>query len=653
MYSCECDTLELVRKAQLGDRESLNRLAETVRVRLHEYVYRLTLQEDLAQDIVQETILEMLRLFGKLRQPDRFWAWLQGIAFNKVRNHFGRQWRHKTRSLSEFSEQDLPAQDDGRDGLPSQRRDNDALADAVSDELKQIVLRCIEALEPRHRAILTMRCYDQMSYADISKMMDCSEIGARALFYRAKKALTSQLSRHGLGKGALVLALVLFGKMTAATQAAAAEISVPASTLSVGPTATLLATATSKAGIVTLVAVAVVGVGSIGDWGSTREGSSRRVNLPSGIPDPRSALVNNEVNPAPSDRWYLFPEGSRQIVMMRQVQFDASGEHPATLVLENQFANYHFDYSTNTVHIKNHHTWEEDLSVRRLPTDSASLSEFLSQVEGRPGLLGSEAGSAQRRSSTEKGLLIMCRRQNNEEREVQRVDRLLNVLEEEYFQFGWPQSARRIDERDAIHGLGRAFFGIHGQINGVKLAGTGRLPLVYAASRSYSPWIEIHVGDKLRAVDTKEGTVIYDQEDRIVARYAAGSLFKGLPRPWLGLHSIDTVRRDAAEQRLPFQTQYDPQTGTARILVQSDAATLTYVIDMEKDLVNRIESDSGSANGNPALTGQLTFTYFEDEDAAEGTFVEPRVSPSGSAKSNPHGMLWLAELLEMHDGTRP
>ncbi|HQG49592.1 MAG TPA: sigma factor, partial [Sedimentisphaerales bacterium] len=93
MSSCECDTLELVRKAQLGDRDSLTRLAEAARVRLHEYVFRLTLQEDLTQDIVQETILEMLRLFGKLRQSDRFWGWLHGIAFNKVRNHFGKQWR--------------------------------------------------------------------------------------------------------------------------------------------------------------------------------------------------------------------------------------------------------------------------------------------------------------------------------------------------------------------------------------------------------------------------------------------------------------------------------------------------------------------------------------------------------------------------------
>jgi RNA polymerase sigma-70 factor (ECF subfamily) len=647
MYSCDRDTLELVRKAQLGDKDCLNRLAETARVRLHEYVYRLTLQEDLAQDIVQETILEMLRLFGKLRQTDRFWAWLHGIAFNKVRNHFGRQWRHKTRSLSEIGGDNLP--DRGSESYED-RHSEDALAGAVTDELKQIVLHCIEALEPRHRAILTMRCYDQMSYADIGKLMDCSEIGARALFYRAKKALTSRLSRHGLGKGALLMALVIFGKMTAASKAAAAEISVTASTVSVGPAATLLAAATSKTGIVTLAVIAVVGVGTVGDWGSMGGGSSRRVNLPSEIPGPPSSLGDYS-NYTPSDRWYYFPEGPRQAVMMRLVNFDAAGRKPASLVLENQYANYHFDYGTNTVHIKNHRMWEEGLRVRRLPTDPPALSNFLAQVEGYP-VTAERAATHTGRPSDARGMLIMCRREEGEERTIRQVDRYVNVLEEEYFQFGWPQSARRVDERDAIHRQGRTYFHIHGQINGVTLSGAGRLPLVYAASRLHYPWLEIRFGPGLRVVDTREGAVVYDQDNRIAARYAGGSFFRGLARPWLGLHALDTIRRDAAEQQLPFQTRYDPRTDQATVVVQSAPVAVTYTIDMEKDLVNRLELSSDQSGTRSAITGELVFEYFEDEDSSEIEFTEPRVSP-GTAKSNARGMLWLADLLQTRAAPTP
>ena len=146
---CSDDYVKLVEQARLGDKDSLDRLAEVVRVRLREYVCRLTLQDDLTQDIVQESILEMFRVFDKLKRAERFWPWLYGIAFNKIRNHYGKQWRRKTISLSGVSEKIAGA--DGRDGL----------ADAVTLEFKQIVLKSMDQLQPQHRAVLTMRCYDQ------------------------------------------------------------------------------------------------------------------------------------------------------------------------------------------------------------------------------------------------------------------------------------------------------------------------------------------------------------------------------------------------------------------------------------------------------------------------------------------------------------
>jgi len=95
------DYVKLVRKAQLGDNECLNRLAEAARVRLSRFVFRLTLREDLTQDIVQETILEMLKVFGKLKKAERFWSWLYSIALNKVRIHYDRQRRHRTILMSQ------------------------------------------------------------------------------------------------------------------------------------------------------------------------------------------------------------------------------------------------------------------------------------------------------------------------------------------------------------------------------------------------------------------------------------------------------------------------------------------------------------------------------------------------------------------------
>ncbi|MHC4739933.1 MAG: RNA polymerase sigma factor, partial [Planctomycetota bacterium] len=74
------DYVGLVEKAQLGDKECLNRLAEAVRERLYSYVYRYTLADDLTNDIVQESILKMLEALGELRETEKFWPWLYKIA---------------------------------------------------------------------------------------------------------------------------------------------------------------------------------------------------------------------------------------------------------------------------------------------------------------------------------------------------------------------------------------------------------------------------------------------------------------------------------------------------------------------------------------------------------------------------------------------
>ncbi len=624
MSTRECDYLELVRKAQHGDKESLGRLAETARVRLHEYVFRLTLADDLTQDIVQETILDMLRLFGRLRKSDSFWPWLCGIAFNKVRSHYGRQWRHKTARLPENGPE-----------LRSER-EGDVLAAVVTEELKQIVLRSIEMLEPRHRAVLTMRCYDHLSYAEIGKLMGCSEIGTRALFYRAKKALTRQLSRFGLGKGALLIALVVFGKLTAASEAAAAEVSISATTLSVGPAAALFAAATSKAVMVTLATVGVLAGGSmlIGD-GSVE-------SLPGLSPDGARghpiAGLPAELSRAKVEYWYYFPDGPDKAVMTRLMGFDDDGKDPVCLLLENQHANYYFHHRRNTVYIRNHHQWQEDLQVKRLPTDAPDLSGFLSRLEGgpRPVFFTPEKG---------KGLLVVCEHTNDGKGAIRQVDRHPNVLQEEYFQFGWPQSAHVIDQRDTMHQRGWTYFRLRGQINGATISGTGRLPFVYTARHLHYPWLDLRLGRRWRAVDTKESAVICDQQGRIIARYASGGLFAGLARPWMGLHAIDTIRRDAAGQRLRYETQYDGGD-QAKVIVEAGSTTLTYTINLKEDTIARIAFTSGSAGRSHAVRGELEFTYLQDVEGVSAEFAEPRVSTAAPRESKPCGMLWLAQLLE-------
>jgi len=607
---------ELVRKAQLGDKECLNRLAEVARVHLREYVLRLTLREDLTQDIVQESILEMFKVFDKLKSAEKFWSWLDGIAFNKIRSHYGRQWRHKTISLSQI-DREVAIGDS-----------QSALADMVNQELKQIVLISMRELSPRYRAVLTMRCYRDMPYSEIAGLMGCTEFGAQSLFYRAKKALAKKLSHHGLGKGYLLTALVLFGKLTASTEAAAANVSVTAATLKVGAAASLAAMVTSKTAIVSVVTTAAItggtmvvtlGTGKI-DIGPERINAQTPFSTPARI-----------VAKGMEQCWYFYPEGPGRPVMMRLLEFNASGKKSSCLNLQNQHANYYYD--KNTVYINNFRAYNTDMSVTRLPTDGEDLSRFISRVEGRQ-------ADMERIISKKKGLLVISKRNDEYGDRIWRTDRHFNVLDEEYFQFDWPQNARIIDNRDQMHQRGWTYFKITGQLNGEQVSGTGRIPFVYAAREQAGPWLKLQLGNGTKIVDSTSGACVFDASGKAVAAYKAGSFFKGLGRPWMGLHTIDTVRRDAAENQVRFETRQLPDEAKAEVVLTQEQARLVYTVDMKTDVIEKIRFSAD--NG---VEGELEFSYLQNIDNPGSEFVSPRVGSYRKPQQNPPGMLWLVKLI--------
>jgi hypothetical protein len=113
--------------------------------------------------------------------------------------------------------------------------------------------------------------------------------------------------------------------------------------------------------------------------------------------------------------------------------------------------------------------------------------------------------------------------------------------------------------------------------------------------------------------------------------------FAGLSRPWMRLHAIDTVRRDAAQKRIWFETRYNKSSGKVLVALKTKDVRIVYTIDMEKDIVESItfSGDTG---------GQLQFDYLQDIDSIGSEFAEP-IRKSRLQESS-EGMLWLLRLVE-------
>ena len=609
----------LVDCAKQGDEQARNRLAELVHGPLMTYVFRRTLHKDIAEDIVQESILEMFRILNDLKKSESFWPWLCKIALNFIRGHQRKEKLHR----------DILANKVGNNSHFSNRQDG--LVNLATCEIKQAVLESMAHLKLPHREVLAMRCYEEKDYGQIADELGCSETNARVMFYRAKKELCRQLSRRGLTKSALISALIIFGKMTAPTKAAAVQIAVTPSVLSVGPVAGVIGVLTGKAVLTSLITAGVITTGSLVALPHIAQPESQGNTWDNSPKQMWSSLSSVLSDSSADEIWYYYPHGIDGPAMLRYISRQKTTGGAYCQWLQNDRANYLYDESKRKVFLNNYRMWQKDLSVAILPTDGTGLRDFISEVEGRPIRMNVV-------SSRDRGLLIINRLNDYNSSNFIRIPQHYNLLEEEFSQFNWPDDMRRVDLRDEMHRRGWCYFTIEGRLNDQDVQGAGQLPFTVTAVQDKPAWLEIQVGRDIDIIDTPQGAKIIEKNES-VSRYSYGCFFQGLGRPWMGLHTIDTVRRDAARCRVWFETKMQKDDKLVDVILSDGQNRLIYTIDLYEDLIKSIVFETSGET-----RGEWVFTYHA-QPPVDVTIPQSSAARRSVSVDQGPGIKWLFSLM--------
>jgi RNA polymerase sigma-70 factor (ECF subfamily) len=245
--------IQTIQQAQAGNPQSLSAVAKKVRQKVYTYVYRLTLDYHLAQDLTQETVLEMIKTLPQIKVPhlNGFWGWIFRTALGKVQHHFRLQGARRLARKTTSDKYVL-------ESCPSD--DNNPMEALVSEEIRKAVLDAMKAIKIKYRNILVLRCFENLSYSQIAGITGGSELKARLLFFRAKHSLKNQLEQHGFKRDSLLAALTIFAGLTLqkGKKAAAGEV-VLASTLETGLGIGLAGLLTAKTTIAAACIVIVCG----------------------------------------------------------------------------------------------------------------------------------------------------------------------------------------------------------------------------------------------------------------------------------------------------------------------------------------------------------------------------------------------------------
>jgi RNA polymerase sigma-70 factor (ECF subfamily) len=162
----------LVLRCQLGDERAFGQLMEQFGAKTMRYLRGLVGES--ADDVQQEVWLTVYRSVASLANPRAFRTWLYRITRHRAVDFLRREQRERE-LIVDVPEETIAA--------AVSTDDLEITDDNKRDEMWQ----AIDKLAPAHREVLLLRYRDEMSYAAIALVMECSIGTVRSRLHYAKQ----------------------------------------------------------------------------------------------------------------------------------------------------------------------------------------------------------------------------------------------------------------------------------------------------------------------------------------------------------------------------------------------------------------------------------------------------------------------------------
>lgn len=157
----------LLNNYRSGDQSAISKLIERHKRRVRDYIYMMVKDNDVADDIFQETFIKAIRVIDEGRYTDngKFLSWVLRIAHNQVIDHFRAQRQNKSVSETEA----------GYDVLGTLKLAERTVEDSmVCEQIERDVRALVELLPSEQREVVIMRYFSGLSFKEIAEQTDVS-----------------------------------------------------------------------------------------------------------------------------------------------------------------------------------------------------------------------------------------------------------------------------------------------------------------------------------------------------------------------------------------------------------------------------------------------------------------------------------------------
>lgn len=150
-----------------GDRSAISELIERHSKRVRSYIGMMVKDDDIADDIFQETFIKAVKVIDEGRYTDsgKFLSWVLRIAHNRVLDHFRRE-----KSSRQINEAEA-----GYDVIGTMRFSEPTTEDEmVHSEIEQTIRQLIDLLPEEQQEVVRLRYYSKLSFQEIAEQTEVS-----------------------------------------------------------------------------------------------------------------------------------------------------------------------------------------------------------------------------------------------------------------------------------------------------------------------------------------------------------------------------------------------------------------------------------------------------------------------------------------------
>lgn len=162
-----------------GEKElqSMDEIYQQYAQTVYKYLISLTRNEDLAEELTQETFCQAIKSIHRFDGKSKVSTWLCGIAKNLFFTYLRKHPAHEN-----IDEVDVPVES--------------AEKEALENLGKVELMKKLHGLEEPYREVTYLRAFGGLSFAEIGEVLGKTENWARVTFYRGKEKLRKEVQEN-------------------------------------------------------------------------------------------------------------------------------------------------------------------------------------------------------------------------------------------------------------------------------------------------------------------------------------------------------------------------------------------------------------------------------------------------------------------------